>query len=85
MCCDGAGDGYVRFAQRPLSFLKIFAYVAKPLAPAVSGRETLQRLWLRAILYSKTPNICQDRLGTDIGKVDKKAVFFLFQGWRLPW
>eukprot|EP01046_Picozoa_sp_COSAG06_P036951 COSAG06_NODE_4125_length_4545_cov_30.309862_3_plen_75_part_00 len=26
-------------------------------------------------LYNKTPNICQDRLGTNIGKVEKETVF----------
>ena len=35
---------------------------------------------MRAILFSKTPNICKDRLGTNTEKVDKKAVFFLHLG-----
>jgi hypothetical protein len=34
------GEGYTRFAQRPLSFLKIFAYVVKPLSQAIAGVET---------------------------------------------
>ena len=29
--------------------------------------------------YSKTPNVCQDRLGTNIGKVNTKAILSLSQ------
>ena len=29
--------------------------------------------------YSKTPNVCQDRLGTNIGKVNAKAILSLSQ------
>ena len=34
------GKGYARVAARSLSFLRVFAFVATPLRPAVSGVET---------------------------------------------